>query len=124
MQPTPEQLAVLKRFQDHFGKNWKQAMRDAWEGFIQAGSFQPEVQQLRNTFGPRWLNAYRIGDTKVGYLAKCRREEFKARRGWLVNVWAILDDEDQDLYEPWCRTKGEARQVCRLLGVTLIEERK
>lgn len=56
-EPTAEQWEALKAYAEANGRYWKQSLRDAWMtgdygSFAEAGL----LQQIRNTFGPRWLS--------------------------------------------------------------------
>ena len=60
MHPAPDQLATLEAFRKRRGRFWKADLRAAWEsGNYPAPSQAPHLQQLRNEFGPAWLNKYR-----------------------------------------------------------------
>ena len=59
---------------------------------------------------------------RVGYLKKDRQERFNMLRAWYVNAWRVVDAQGNDLFQPWCRTKTEARALCKKLGIELIEE--
>lgn len=55
---TSEQLAALRTFAHDNGRNWKSALNHAWS----TGNWSSDLadnsgllQQVRNTFGPRWL---------------------------------------------------------------------
>lgn len=58
---------------------------------------------------------------KTGYLKKDRQERFDGRRARWINAWRIVDENDNDLVQPWSRTKREARKNAKALGITLIE---
>lgn len=57
-QLTTDEIAALKAFAERHGRNWKQALRDAWMIASEPGI----LQQLRNDtgFGPAGLNAFRF----------------------------------------------------------------
>jgi hypothetical protein len=60
-EPTPEQWEALKAFAAEHGRTWKAQLRDAWmTGQYPCVTRQADqdglLQQVRNTFGPRWLN--------------------------------------------------------------------
>jgi hypothetical protein len=60
-QPTAEQLAALQVWAQHYGARWKSALREAW--MVAGGRFayyQPALQQVRNQFGPSWLERYKL----------------------------------------------------------------
>jgi hypothetical protein len=57
VEPTLEQLLALKAWLTAYGRSgWKARLLAAWEcsgrGY---GAYGPELQQLRNGFGPTWL---------------------------------------------------------------------
>ena len=53
---TDDQLAALFRFASIAGRHWKQSLRDGW----QHGTNTAELQHLRNTHGPRWLDGFKL----------------------------------------------------------------
>ena len=61
---TADQLAALRTFAAANGRRWKSALRDCWA----SGNYNrypgtvgaPMLQQVRNTFGPSWLVAFRL----------------------------------------------------------------
>ena len=57
-EPTIEQWNALKTFAASHGRTWKASLRDEWMNACQ-GISDPDqqrlLQQIRNTFGPRWL---------------------------------------------------------------------
>lgn len=60
---------------------------------------------------------------KTGYLKKDTQERFNLKRSWLVNAWRIVDKDGNDLTQPWPNTKGEAKEIAKQLGITLIEDK-
>lgn len=57
-EPTVEQWEALKAYAFAHGRTWKAQLRDEWMNACQGISDldqQALLQQLRNTFGPRWL---------------------------------------------------------------------
>ena len=65
---------------------------------------------------------------RVGYLIKAQREKVRLGRGptraWFVNAWRIVDLSGQDLIQPWCDTKKEARETAKAYNIKLIEEKE
>jgi len=59
--PSDAQLAALKVWREERGRTWRTELLLAWE---RAGAgvlnYTPELQQLRNEFGPSWLAKYRV----------------------------------------------------------------
>ncbi|MVF24211.1 hypothetical protein EVC37_21760 [Methylocaldum sp. BRCS4] len=59
--PTEDQLNALKRWADKHGRTWKSKLRDAWiSGDYGLFEDAPFLQQLRNQFGPTWLNRFKL----------------------------------------------------------------
>ncbi len=64
IQPTPEQLNMLERFADIYGRQWKRKLTEAWMNGAERKLVSRDddavlLRQIRNTFGPRWLKQYR-----------------------------------------------------------------
>lgn len=64
---TMAQLQALKDFAKENGRTWKASLSLAW---MQAaarvnGEVSPELQQVRNTLGPAWLNRVTLIDIEV-----------------------------------------------------------
>ena len=59
--PTTEQLDALLRWKLAHGRTWKAKLGDAWmragEGVL---GYEPALQQLRNHFGPTWLQKVKL----------------------------------------------------------------
>lgn len=49
---TPAQRSALVAFKKGQGRDWKAALRDGWL----RSAYPGELQQIRNQFGPEWLN--------------------------------------------------------------------
>ncbi len=120
MHPTPDQLAAVERWHRRHGRSWKAELRAAWESGAYHTNDDSLLQQLRNEFGPRWLNAYRPGDDQVGYLYP-----FKAGNdaGWRL-TYNVIDAAHGILIPSAFLTKASARKAARLHKITLIEDRK
>jgi len=60
---TPDEIKALRTFAVANGRNWKQALRQAWEH----GSEPGILQVLRNSarFGPAGLISFRVGNKEV-----------------------------------------------------------
>lgn len=60
--PTPEQLEALRAYALEKGRNWKRKLRADWlHAAAQIGGVHsPLLQQIRNDFGPEWLNAFQF----------------------------------------------------------------
>lgn len=60
-QPTPEQIEALDDYAKANGRYWKMALRHSWEtGSYDRWDNVATLQQIRNTFGPSWLQSYRV----------------------------------------------------------------
>jgi hypothetical protein len=60
VQPTPEQLAALQRFQERHGATWKAKLRELW--MCEPGSKYQDgavLRQVRNQLGPKWLTTFK-----------------------------------------------------------------
>jgi hypothetical protein len=58
-QPSKEQAQALVRFISQHGLTWKEALRNRWWSSNFSDSPEADrayLQQLRNNFGPEWLN--------------------------------------------------------------------
>jgi hypothetical protein len=59
--PSPEQLAALQAWANVYGTRWKASLHTAWEKAGQGyAAYTPQLQQLRNNFGPSWLVRYKL----------------------------------------------------------------
>lgn len=61
---------------------------------------------------------------KTGYLKKDRMECFNVKRGWFVVAWRIVDENGNDMVQPWLNDKSEAREIAKRLGIELKGELK
>jgi hypothetical protein len=57
---TEAEVSSLERFAKLHGRCWKQELRLAWMNGWGQGQNEPHLQQLRNEFGPTWLNNLRL----------------------------------------------------------------
>lgn len=66
-EPTIEQWEALKAYAAEHGRTWKAQLHDEWMNACQ-GISDPDqqalLQQIRNTFGPRWLRRIRITEPR------------------------------------------------------------
>jgi len=65
-EPTVEQWEALKAYAAEHGRTWKAQLRNEWMNACQGiGDLDQQalLQQVRNTFGPRWLM---LVDIKAG----------------------------------------------------------
>jgi hypothetical protein len=57
--PSTEQLDAVQQWAALHGRKWKAALREAWMcGDYQGFENSHLLQQVRNTFGPSWLNKF------------------------------------------------------------------
>lgn len=111
---TEEQLAALANFQQLYGQRWRRELKKAWDTSTEHCFPQGAVlRQLRNSFGPAWLSAYRVGDECVGYLRQVI--EIGPHVSWEIEA------PDGGLMHFDLPTKTEARRRARLYKITLVE---
>lgn len=56
-EPTTSQLQAVVNFSRRHGKDWKERLRDRWHYGIDFREIDGALlQQVRNEFGPEWLN--------------------------------------------------------------------
>lgn len=55
-QPTPQQLAALRKYARENGRSWKTQLASDWL----AGRTEGYLQQVRNQFGPSWLVSFQL----------------------------------------------------------------
>ncbi|GBG14473.1 acetylglutamate kinase [Novimethylophilus kurashikiensis] len=122
-----EQINAVNVFANRHGRKWRLALHTYWSTHkIPAGTSKEEaalLMQVRNqdanllvTFKPS-LKGYE----KVGKLVKGRHERYNLKRGWFVNAWRIVDEEDKDLVQPWTESKSDARALAKSLNIYLLE---
>lgn len=69
-QPTTEQIKALNDFARENGRMWKVALRRAWQtGNYEGCQYAPVLQQIRNTFGPSWLQSYRASNNELSEIS-------------------------------------------------------
>jgi hypothetical protein len=61
---STEELAVLQRFAEAYGRQWKAGLRESWNtGHYRwhvSAADAATLQQIRNTKGPAWLTKFRF----------------------------------------------------------------
>ncbi|MBB1499126.1 hypothetical protein [Paracoccus sp. MC1862] len=57
---STEQIDALRAYRDQHGRRWKSRLLAEW--LSSTGRAEPELRQVRNTFGPSWLLTYRLPD--------------------------------------------------------------
>lgn len=73
------------------------------------------------SIGPAGFNQSPVQREKIGYLKQDRQEKLGIKRTTFVKAWRVVDENDEDLFQPWCRTIKEAKETCKELGITLKE---
>ena len=56
---TEEQAAAIQAYAEVHGKNWKKQLLDDWLTGKDASRPNGHLRQVRNQFGPKWLEEYR-----------------------------------------------------------------
>lgn len=79
MKPTTEQIEAVRLFAAANGRKWKGELRNLWmngayNNAVMGGADSALLQQLRNSFGPSWLNSFRLPDPQ------CRMADFPKDR--------------------------------------------
>lgn len=61
-EPTPEQLHAIVAYAKENGRNWKANLRADWMRAAARIDGRPSglLQQVRNQFGPSWLNTFQL----------------------------------------------------------------
>ena len=59
---------------------------------------------------------------KIGYLKKDRQERFNAKHCWFVVAWRVVDESGNDLFQPWPKSKSEARKIAKALDINIVGE--
>lgn len=57
------QYTALEKAYEFFGQGWKGKLKDCWMHSSYPAALKPyksELQQIRNKFGPAWLNAFQF----------------------------------------------------------------
>jgi len=115
MNLTQDQLDALQKLQDTWPRKWRDMLRRCW--MLHRYPFaEAPLSQLRNTLGPRWLQHYRAGDTRVGWLAPGTYYHGDQQ----VQGFVIHFDNATNMLK--ARSKTAARHLAREQGITLIEE--
>lgn len=57
---------------------------------------------------------------RIGYLKEAQQERYNLKRGWFVRAYRIVDEDGDDIIQPWSNTKKEARETAKALGIKLI----
>lgn len=59
--PNEDQLSAIKTFAEKHGRNWKEVLRAKWANGTDANEQNGHLlRQVRNQFGPVWLNEFTI----------------------------------------------------------------
>lgn len=64
-----------------------------------------------------------IGDKNLfGWLHRDHQERFNMKRAWFVDAWRVVSvATKKDMFQPWARTRTEARDTAKALGITILE---
>lgn len=66
--PNREQLAALLSWARLNGRYWKSKLGDAWmKAGVNVHGYNPYLQQVRNDFGPSWLQCVTLKQLKAAY---------------------------------------------------------
>ncbi len=70
--PTEAQMRALQHWRSVHGRDWRNKL---WLAWMDAGSgwagYSPELRQLRNSLGPKWLASFKLPNTAVGTAVEC-----------------------------------------------------
>jgi len=121
-----DQLALMAKLVHKFPRTWRRDI-GAWWWRASEASFlnvdeKAALQQLRNTLGPVWLEAYKPGDEQVGWLARGRLEVPRGAHYVWVEAYRIAHQDGKDMIQPYEQRKSDIRDLARQLKITLIEE--
>ena len=74
---SEDQLGAITRFAARAGRNWKYMLNSAWAtGKDEAMRDGPLLRQVRNEFGPVWLNKFKINATVTKFSVKKHRDPY------------------------------------------------
>jgi len=59
-------------------------------------------------------------DPKHCAIVPARQERVSILRGWFVTRYRVIDMDDQDILQPWFKTKKEAAKIAKELGYTVV----
>jgi hypothetical protein len=80
--PTEEQIEALKKFANANGRTWKSKLRQAWMSGIycdyRATDRVDLLLQIRNSFGPTWLDRFTLPKTTVQTPMQLEAAQMKA----------------------------------------------
>lgn len=101
-----QKIAILAYARKH-GGTWKRELRIDWERACEGivpGKYQAELQQIRNEFGPSWLNKFRLNKAVDKWLTEeCAlrvwKQEASAAAVELVALDILCDDDPYELNE-------------------------
>lgn len=59
---------------------------------------------------------------KIGYLVRARKKRERTQgQSWMGTAWRIVDEDGQDLIQPWLDTKAHAMEIARQREYLLLE---
>ena len=124
---TIDQINAMNRFALKHKRGWKDLLNQSWmRAGYPAGTSDDDkalLQQLRNNGGPTIVSTFQPrpdGFRRVGYLKQARREHINSQRAWTANAWHIVTEAGDDIVQPWCDKKTEARNTAATLGIFLV----
>lgn len=56
-----------------------------------------------------------------GYLKKDQMERRTSQRVQWVVAWRVVDDDGDDIFQPWARTMGEAIDIAERMGIHVVK---
>jgi len=57
-----------------------------------------------------------MSEAKQCWIKQDQQERFNNKRSWFVNAYRLVDKDGNDLAQPWCNTRKEARELATGLG--------
>lgn len=61
-----------------------------------------------------------MSDDKQCAVVPARMERFNLDRGWFVTAWRVVDMMDNDLLQPWFKSKTEAARIAEAMGYSIV----
>ena len=122
-----DQINALNRFAKSNGRNWREPLLTGWH----TGKALPKtsaedaalLQQLRNDSLPvvHHFKPVKAEFRHVAFLKEDIQERISVQRSWRAKAWRIVDAAGKDLFQPWCASRTEARQLAANFAVFLVE---
>jgi hypothetical protein len=101
-QLTGDQLAALHTYAKENGDRWKMHLLSDWErGRIDV----PELQQIRNTFGPSWLRRFKLKPPVIAFYGDEAIERARGGAALFVKMFgewvAVPPDKKRGVLAAW-----------------------